>query len=55
MTTPIFAPACGAAKWVPPQDRCWFARRVVSVRQKWGLTIDRREADALDRILTDCE
>ena len=40
-----------AAEWVPTRNRCWFAARVVEVRRAYGLTIDRREAAALDRIL----
>ena len=44
-----------AAEWVPDQNRCWFAERVVDVRLRYGLTIDQAEADALDRILTNCQ
>ena len=44
-----------AAEWVPDRNRCWFAGRVVEVRQAYGLTIDRREAAALERILSGCE
>ena len=44
-----------AAEWVPARNRCWFAARVVDVRRVYGLTIDRREAAALDRILADCQ
>ncbi len=43
-----------AAGWLPPQNKCWFAFRVIEVRRKYGLTIDRREADALDRVLSAC-
>ncbi len=43
-----------AAEWLPERNRCWFAARVVEVRQKYGLTIDRREADALDAVLAGC-
>lgn len=43
-----------AAEWLPPENRCWFADRVIRVRQAWGLTIDRREADALDDVLAGC-
>ncbi len=43
-----------AAGWLPPMNRCWFANRVVEVRRKYGLTIDRREADVLERILSSC-
>ena len=43
-----------AAEWLPQHNRCWFAHRVVAVRRKYHLTIDRREADALDRVLAAC-
>ena len=43
-----------AAEWLPAQNRCWFAARVITVRQRYGLTIDRREADALDQVLAGC-
>ena len=43
-----------AAEWLPPENRCWFAGRVIRVRQSWDLTIDRREADALDDVLAGC-
>ena len=43
-----------AAEWMPPENRCWFAARVVEVRRKYGLTIDRREADAVERVLSAC-
>ena len=43
-----------AAAWLPDQNQCWFADRVVRVRQKYSLTIDRREANALDAVLASC-
>ena len=43
-----------AAEWLPAQNRCWFAARVIAVRQRYGLTVDRREADALDEVLAGC-
>ena len=43
-----------AAEWLPDLNRCWFTDRVVSVRQKYGLTIDQREAEALDSVLSGC-
>ena len=43
-----------AAEWLPSQNRCWFAARVIAVRQRYGLTIDRREAAALDQVLAGC-
>ena len=27
-----------AAEWLPAQNRCWFAARVIAVRQRYGLT-----------------
>ena len=44
-----------ASEWVPDRNRCWFAGRVVEVRLAYGLTIDRREVQALQRILSGCE
>lgn len=44
-----------AADWMPERNRCWFAARVVAVRQRYRLTIDRREAEALERVLSACE
>ena len=46
--------AYDAAEWLPQQNRCWFADRVVQVRQKYALTIDQDEADALDEVLSAC-
>ena len=42
------------AEWMPPMNKCWFAQRIVEVRQKYGLTIDRPEAKALEDILSAC-
>ena len=44
-----------AAGWLPPMNRCWFAARVVAVKAKYGLSVDRREAAALERVLSGCE
>ena len=46
--------ALDAAEWLPPMNRCWFAGRVVSVKRKYRLTVDRREAAALERVLSGC-
>ena len=43
-----------AAEWQPAANQCWFAQTVVAVRRAYRLTIDRREADALDGILVGC-
>ena len=44
-----------ALDWLPDNNRCWFANRVVEVKLKWGLSVDRDEASALEAILRDCE
>ena len=38
-----------AGEWLPERNRCWFAARVIEVRRAWEFTIDRREADTLER------
>ena len=43
-----------AAQWLPARNQCWFAARVVAVRQKYRLNIDAREAAALDTVLAGC-
>ena len=47
---------CGydAAEWQPPMNACWFAARVVAIKRKYRLSVDRREAAALDRVLAGC-
>ena len=37
-----------------PRNRCWFAARVVAVKRKYALTVDRREAGALEQVLSGC-
>ena len=44
-----------AGGWLPPMNRCWFAARVIDVKRAYGLTVDRRERDALARTLAGCE
>ena len=43
-----------AGEWVPDRNRCWFAGRVLEVKRAYGLTVDRREAATLERILRGC-
>ena len=44
-----------AAGWVPQHNQCWFASRVVAVKRKYKLSFDRREATALQDILSQCD
>jgi len=42
------------AQWLPSLNACWFVARTLEVRRKYDLTIDRREADAAERVLSMC-
>ncbi len=46
--------ALDAAEWLPPMNRCWFAARVVEVKRKYRLTVNLREAAALEHVLSGC-
>ena len=43
-----------AGEWVPERNECWFAGRVLEVKRAYRLTVDRREAAALERIFSQC-
>jgi len=43
-----------AGEWLPARNQCWFAARVVEVRRAYALTVDPREARALEQILSRC-
>lgn len=43
-----------ASEWLPEYNRCWYADRVVSVKRKYGLTVDYAEAETLSRVLSGC-
>ena len=40
-----------AGEWEPPENRGWFAARVVAVKQKYGLSVNPDERDALQAML----
>ncbi len=44
-----------AREWIPERNPCWFAARVIEVRRKYDLTIDREEVNALEGILSRCD
>ena len=43
-----------AGEWLPDINKCWFAGRVLEVKHAYGLTIDQKEAKALENILANC-
>ena len=44
-----------AGDWTPEMNKCWFANRVLQVKLKYGMTVDRDEAAALELVLVGCE
>ena len=44
-----------ASEWIPDRNRCWFAVQVLDVKRAYGLSVDEREAAALERILSRSE
>ena len=36
-------------------NECWFADRVLQVKRKYDMTIDREEAETLELILSACD
>ena len=47
---------CGldAAEWMPARNQCWFANRIVEIKAKYNLSVDREEALALEAVLGSC-
>lgn len=47
---------CGLdpAEWMPTENQCWFASRVVEIKTKYGLSVDQSEAQALEAVLAGC-
>ena len=43
-----------AGAWLPDRNRCWFAGRIIEVKRAYGLSVDQREAAALEQILRGC-
>ena len=41
-------------EWMPRMNCCWFAGRVVAVKRKYRLSVDAREACALEGVLSGC-
>ncbi|MBD0788200.1 excalibur calcium-binding domain-containing protein [Vibrio sp. Y2-5] len=48
---------CGLdpGEWLPPKNQCWFANRVIEIKLKYHLSVDRLEADTLQSVLNGCD
>ena len=42
------------AEWLPDLNQCWYVDRTLQARQKYNLTINRREAEAAEQLLALC-
>lgn len=40
-----------AFDWMPEMNKCWFGQRIVDVRLKDGMTVDKAEVEALELVL----
>lgn len=43
-----------ASDYLPEHNQCWFAGRVIAVKQRWSLSVDAREAVFLKTALAGC-
>ncbi len=46
--------ARGTREWLPTANRCWCAATVVQFKRAYGLRLDWREAEVLERVLSGC-
>lgn len=44
-----------AGEWMPAQNKCWFANRVIEIKAKNYLSVNQAEVDALKAVLDSCE
>ena len=44
-----------AAEWLPQLNRCWFVHTIITIKRRYGLTVDRKERDALASVLGRCQ
>lgn len=42
------------AEWLPALNQCWYVNRVVTVKRRYGLSMDAREAHAALAVLENC-
>ena len=43
-----------AGEWMPDENRCFFARRTLRVKRKYGLTMDEKEYRAIKEVIQQC-
>jgi hypothetical protein len=47
---------CGldAGEWMPEKNKCWFANRVIEIKTKYNLSVDKNESAELEAVLSNC-
>lgn len=43
------------AEWLPDNNRCWYVAKYIEIKRKYGLTMDRAEADAVSGVYESCK
>ena len=41
-------------EWLPSKNACWFVGRVIAVKQKYKLSVDAAERDAMQSVIDSC-
>lgn len=44
----------GPDEWLPRFNKCWYVNQYVHIKRKYGLTMDKSEADAAIEVLSGC-
>ena len=44
-----------AAEWLPYHNQCWYVQRILDVKQKYRLSVDETEMEAILDVLEDCD
>lgn len=42
------------AEWLPDNNRCWYVAKYIEIKKKYGLTMDRAEAAAVQKVYESC-
>ena len=42
------------ANWLPENNRCWYVRKYLEIKRKYGLSMDQAEADAVLKVYRSC-
>ena len=43
------------SEWLPEKNACWFVAQTIKVRIKYNLTIDSKEKEATEKVVSNCD